>query len=189
MKNFFVACLLAAVLFNCNKKKDEPSPSTGAPTTNSSECGTLTVKKGLVSHTVTSFNNSLLFDRSQEGRRLDIRGTVDGGTFVITVSNYDFQNPPENGIKLKTYFEDYTQSECKDDGEISYCDGMLGTFLKDNKTYMTFADEGDGFVVISSMDTNNKKVSGSFKFTAMTIDRTDTIPFSGTFSNLCYSLK
>ncbi len=190
MKNFLLASLLVLTLFNC-KKKNDPSPVNNNAPYGTSECGTLTVKKGNVSYNLTTFNNTLYFEKSESARRLDIRGTVDGGIFVISVSNFDFQNPPENGIKVKTYYEDYLQNECKKEGEISYCDGLLGTYLKNNKTLMTVNDEGKGSVVISSIDTNKKRVSGAFNFTVESLEsseQSDSIPFSGSFSNVCYTV-
>lgn len=188
MKKILFASLLVVILVNCSKKKSDPNPVDNTGTPSNSQCGKLTIKKGSTSFEATNLNNSIFYDNTKGGRRLDIRGSVDGGIFVLSVSNFDFQNPPVDGIKVKTYFNDETKSECKDIGGTSYCDEMLGTFLKDSKTYMTFDEEGDGTITITSIDANKKTVSGTFSFTVETADQSEYIPFSGSFSNVCYSI-
>lgn len=144
----------------------------------------MTVKKDGISYGVKYLNSTLLI--AQGARRLDIRAALDSGTFVLTVSDYDVNVQPEDGIKVQTYFQDYSKKVCKKEGMISYCAGMLGTYTRDNKLYITDAFGTDGTIAVSSMDTINRKVSGTFSFEVFF--RSESKIFSGTFSNVCYTV-
>ena len=185
-KLLYLSCLI--LFFSACKKDDDPAKSTNDPI--------MEVEKDGESFTVTQFNNTLLVDNQggETGRRLDLRGEVDGGTLFITVSNWDWQNPPENGILVKNYHtnEDFDQgpdTQCMDDGTFTYCDGGLGTYQISN-TEILFSedleDESFGSITITENDPEAKTVSGSFDFIVTDLFNENIITFKGTFSNLNY---
>lgn len=183
--------LLFVLCFAACKDEDpmEPEPI---------NMGTMTITKdGGTPVTITTFNNTLLkaVDNGQNARRLDIRATVDGGTFVMTVSNYDSQNPPEDGVVVKTYDAGLVgeNSDCTEQGYVTLCDGGLSTYIVGTTTYSSAANfdyyEDPGYITISSIDGANTKVSGSFDVITYKPDQTGEVRFTGTFEDLVYVVQ
>ena len=102
MKNVLVFLLLSLCLFSCGNDDIIENVNT--------EEGIMEVEKNGVLFTVTSFNNTLeeVVEEGEVARRLDIRGEVDGGTLFVSISNWDWQNPPANGVLEKSYDTDDT---------------------------------------------------------------------------------
>ena len=180
---FLLLCLL---LTTCNNDDDTIS-----------EEAILEVEKDGVPFTVTSFDNTLIeaVDANEIGRRLDIRGQVDGGSLIITVFNWDWQNPPEDGIIEKSYDldsgENDPNTDCFKDLGFTYCDGGLGTYFFSTQTFFTaFADDADpAIITITKNDHENKTVSGSFEFTTRESASSRQFSFKGTFRNLQYKVQ
>ena len=185
MKNLMLFFLLGLLSMSCGNDDDNNM--------NTDE-EIMEVEKDGISFTVTSFNNTLLEDvqADEAGRRLDIRGDVDGGTLIITVSNWNWQNPPENGVLEKIYDTDEdidsSNTDCMEGNNFTYCDGGLGTYILGTKTYLTGVLDNaiPGNITISENDSNNRRVSGSFEFMTTDLFRTEEISFKGTFQNLKY---
>ncbi|HEU5292204.1 MAG TPA: hypothetical protein VFU05_16255 [Cyclobacteriaceae bacterium] len=120
---------------------------------------------------------------------------------TITVTNWDFQNPPENGVLEKKYDATYdaelgeNQSpyvECIDltgpNQGTSLCDGAVVTFTMDGELYTSiFIGNEDGTVTISESDPVNKSISGSFDVhVQQSIGK--KVKLSGTFTNVKYTV-
>ena len=186
-KSILLILISLIVLASSCKKEDDPDVPEESQ-------GTMTVVMNGVTYEQTKFNNTLLSETQagQKGKRLDLRTTLNGGTFVVTISNWDWQNPPKAGVLSKTYDIEtegyYTQ--CKDIGDINFCDGALGSYILNvMKQYMTYDapyDSATGFIRIDKCDAANKKVSGAFDFVAEDLFEGDTIAFHGTFKDLVY---
>lgn len=186
-KLIFLSCLILSIV-SC--KKDDPEEM---KTTNDA---VMEVEKNGTSYTITDFTNTLLSQPQggQTGRRLDLRGDVDGGTLILSIANWDWQNPPENGILEKTYdtnedFEVGPNAQCMDINGGTYCDTGLGTYLVSNSTTYTsegIEDESFGSITIIENDPSEKTVSGNFDFTVIEFFTEEKITFKGTFSNLKY---
>ena len=186
---FLLSCLF---LFACNSDDDtNPTSNNDGPI--------MIVEKDGVEFTAESFNNTLLSEQqgNEVGRRLDLRCQIDGGTFIISVANWDWQNPPENGVLEKIYDTNVDSdnnngigpnAECMDDGSFTYCDSGLVTYLVGTNTYFSdfLDDEPIGQIVIESNDAANKTVSGSFDVVVGDLLGTQKFTFKGTFSNLNY---
>ncbi|MEL6834712.1 MAG: hypothetical protein AAFP77_17075 [Bacteroidota bacterium] len=186
-----IAILLLA--FSCNGD-DDPSPS---------DMSSMTVVKDGETFTITDFNNTLLKEEMQgePGRRLDLRCDVDGGQFILSVSNWDFQNPPEDGIVIKSYASNEdpfdlpanSVTECMDGGNFTFCDGALGTYIIDNVIYSSEMSD-DNFVSIITITENddaNRTVSGTFdiKVQSFGTNPASFIEFTGSFTDLEYTVQ
>lgn len=186
---FFVAL---AMLMAC--KKDDPketAPATPPPAANSCP-GAMTLSIDGVSQSVSSYNNSLIFfeDGDLSSRRMDIRASIGSRMVILTISNMDWQNPPTDGVVVKTYNADMMSGDCRAYQGTTYCDGMLGTYMvNDTTVYMTAEGNIPGYITVTSIDGANTKVSGNFNFSVIDMfNGTDTMVVSGTFTNQCYTL-
>jgi len=186
IKLLLVASLfLITVLYACKKKDKEEDVV---------DNGTMEIKKNGVEYTVKTFNNTFIQEVQEgyKGRRLDLRCNVDGGTFIVSVSNWDWQNPPTNGILVKAYDTDAAaisgkNTQCKEYPDATLCDAGLGSYFLSggNNIYMTNG-AADGTITVTANDATNRRISGSFKFTTFDFFYEDSIRFEGTFTNLTY---
>ena len=123
-----------------------------------------------------------------------IRDRVDGGTLILSVSNWDWQNPPANGILEKNYHtnEDFDlgpDTDCMDINSIIYCDGGLGTYMISNTEILSsegMEDEPFGSITITENDPEAKTVSGTFDFLVVDFFTDEKTSFKGTFTSLNY---
>jgi len=68
--------------------------------------GTMSVTFRGTNSAPSNFNNTLL-NVTQNGlvaRRFDLRTIVSNGILILSISNWDWQNPPDEGVKEKTLF-------------------------------------------------------------------------------------
>lgn len=158
------------------------------------EEASMTVIKDGVSHDILVTNNTLVsaIQSGREGRRLDIRCNVDGGLLVLTVSNWDFQNPPVDGVLEKTYVTngEESDSDCLSESGFTFCDGGGATYLVDG-TNVIFTSEVTGApkgeIRISKVNESEKTVSGTFDLTTTEFASSgSSFTFSGSFTNLSY---
>ncbi len=182
MKKVLLSFTVVLLMFSCGS--DESDEKVEA---------LMQVEKNGISYSISLFNNTLLAESQsgETGRRLDMRATVDNGTLIISASNWDWQNPPVDGILSKIYdtnVEIGDNAACMDSGGFTYCDGGLVTYLDGANIYISegIDDEGAGRITISEVDTENKRVSGSFDVTTIDLTTDEKITFTGTFENLNY---
>ena len=95
----------------------------------------MTIEIDGVAQTTTGFNNTLisLTQNGEVGRRLDLRANIGSDMLIITVSNWDFQNPPNDGVLTKIYETNTignltTNKVCTTRPTGNFCDGGLGTY-------------------------------------------------------------
>lgn len=192
MKTKLSFLLIVGLITMISCKKDaETTPSNSTPTNTS---GTMSFKINGTTYSCTSYNNTLVnaSQAGQTGKRMDIRGSFDGGkTLILTVSNWDWQGPPANGVLVKKYDTQTLgpNTVCQDIGGGTYCDGALGTYMFGSSFHMTISDEIEGYIQVSSCDAANKKVSGSFYFITSDISETVFDTIEGTFINQVYTVQ
>ncbi len=202
MKKLLILLLTFTIAISCSKKSDPApagnsntntnttgNPTDTVPTTNNNCSGTMTVNIDGKNYTPSGFANTLIITE-KEGygiRRLDIRTNVNGGTLVLTISNWDWQNPPTNGVVNKVYENELEKNSCKIVDGHELCDEMLGTFAVSNtEVYMTGV-ELPGNISISKVNTTNGTVSGTYNFTVEDFNDKQ-MTFSGTFTDQCYKV-
>lgn len=192
MNKALTAAIIATAIsfYGCKKDKsdDDTDPCAGA---------TLTCTIDGASFTTTTFNNTLLKEtlNGQDGYRLDIRCDVNGGNLIVSVGDWAWQNPPANGVLIKTYatspIDTIHPPACTVINGSTICDEALGTFLITGtlENYMTSNEDDFGTITITANNTADKTVSGSFNFHAYQLGSTTVYKnIQGTFTNVCYTV-
>ena len=155
MKKLVLALLfLSFVMVSCSDGNDDNDTPT-APTQS------MTVTKNGVDFQVSSPASTLISTTQlgETGKRLDVNATVDEGQFVLSISNWDWQNPPENGLIQKTYYTNNTSANaCQSSNGYTYCDGGLITYKPSGSnasllSNMETVDEG--YITITANNTGN----------------------------------
>jgi len=172
----------------CNKNESDTVPACSG--------GTMEVLFEDTVYAPVSFNNSLFFEtgNGQPRRRLDIRTTVKGNTVILSVYNWDWQNPPQDGVLAKIYSTLTTNTsgnDCATIDSMLYCEFAEVTFLDSangSHVYVSMKESYAGFVEITEFDNVTKRFSGTFdaKLTSFLGTEPDTVSISGTFTDLCY---
>lgn len=140
-------------------------------------------------------------DYDHEGRALNI--TAANGTskmLSIAVSNWDFQNPPENGVLEKTYDATFDYESGDDNGlancleltdenvGVFLCEGALITYIGESDIFFSaFDGNTQATVTITKCNTSKKTVSGSFMAKVQNFDE-DEYTITGEFSDVKYSV-
>jgi hypothetical protein len=122
-------------------------------------------------------------------------------SLTITVSNWDFQNPPENGVIDKVYDATYDAEQGENHGPhvecidltganagVSLCDGGLITLMLDGELYTSiFTGNEDGTITITEINPEKRSVSGSFSVKVQA-SIGNKLKLSGTFTNVKYEV-
>jgi hypothetical protein len=186
MKRSIVAIgilLIGFVTIRCGKDDDASKSSM-----------TLKVDGQAVELSVSTATLSFETQNDHEGRALQMLGSANGKMLTIGISNWDFQNPPENGIKVKTYTAAFDENivgeaECLslDGGSVELCEGILITYTVGDKMYMSALYEGeyDGFVKVTACDGSAKKASGEFDL-KLDDGEGNELALEGSFENVTY---
>lgn len=156
------------------------------------------------SEPVEYVNASLQSDiqADHEGRSLNLT-FVKAGVFKslsIAVSNWDFQNPPDNGILTGEYDVawDYETNEGEnplanclsfEDG-LTLCDGGLVNLYMENDHYSSvFYGNTAASITISKCDPSSRTVSGTFNTKVGLLDGTKQHTVTGSFENVNYTIR
>ena len=135
---------------------------------------------------------------NHEGRALNITAvTNDYKTLSVLVSNWDFQNPPDNGILTGEYDAtfDYQRTDVENpfgdclqlEGNVMLCDGGLVSLISASKFYTSVFDGNtEASITISKCDAPNRTVSGTFSAIISEFDGVEQFTISGSFTNVKY---
>lgn len=133
-----------------------------------------------------------------EGRALNITiATDDGQILSVAVSNWDFQNPPDNGVLPGEYDAAFDFEETEEenplanclmlDGNVALCDGGLVSLVSESDFYTSVFDGNtQASITISKCDAGNRTVSGTFSATIGHFDGVETYTVTGSFTNVKY---
>jgi hypothetical protein len=187
------------LLFSCQKSNGNNTVPTDTPFYSANQ-GTMTLEIDGVPSTATISNidNSMIF-RTQldyNARDLRIEALIDGvHKLRIVITNWDFQNPPENGIKVKTYNTNTNviqgpDQECASSGNWWPCDKASVLFSRYGYNYSSesIENEPNGQVTITDSDTNELMVSGNFDFLVLLPNSQEKLRMTGTFTNQKYAI-
>ena len=149
---------------------------------------------------VTTVTGLLIFsdESGHEARTLNLTGLTKNGDYLsIQVTNWDFQNPPANGLVVKKYYnlfdgeEGIASADCLDIGDgVSLCDAGVVTFIPDaeDEIYTSAFDEDvEGVIEITA--SKGKKVSGTFDVILTGFSNETDIHAKGTFKNVGYRIE
>ena len=183
--------LVALTIVSCSSddNNDSDPPSGGDES--------FTVIRDGVTFEGENINNTLIItsQNDQGARRLDLRCDFDGGTFILSISNWEFQNPPENGVVEKSYntnTEMGPDTECETIDSITYCDEALVTYLIGQDVFISELNdlEDIGSITITNNDAADLEVSGTFDVLLRNFNSQDEtyIEYTGSFTNVSYSV-
>lgn len=145
--------------------------------------------------------SEIQYDR--EGRSLNITAAQGLDQLLsVAVSNWDFQNPPDNGILTGEYdatldeenTEDNPLAECLalsgDNEGIYLCAvGLISMVSGQDLYFSVFDGPTDATIVITSCDPGKRTVSGTFQGKIGTIDGETIKTISGSFTNVKYTVQ
>jgi hypothetical protein len=152
--------------------------------------------------TVSAFLESEI-QYDHEGRALSITAAVGfSKMLIVSVSNWDFQNPPDNGILTGEYdatfdFESNEENplaECLaldgDNTGVTLCEGALVTYILDGEIYTSvFGDAPEATITITECNTGNRTVSGTFTAKMQNFDTEEVLTITGSFSKVKYTIQ
>lgn len=185
---FFLPLLLIGFI-SCEDDSDDNTPP-------SSTNGSFEVTKNGVAYSGTNLNNTYIHttQNGESGARLDLRCEIDGGNLILSVSNWDWQTPPDNGLILKKYnanLELSTENDCMDNNNMTYCDGALVThqMIGASKSQISTKESNfDSYIKITGNNASDKTVTGEFKAILKDFWGNDSTHVEGNFTNLTYTV-
>lgn len=149
---------------------------------------------------ITTVTGVMIFTNQNgyEARGLNITGlTSDDNYITVQITNWDFQNPPNNGFLKKKYYnifdseEGQEAAECLEDDGITMCDGGLLTYTVfdgGGEIYTSAFDEDlAGFIEVTA--SNGKKISGNFDAIITGFSNETDLHVTGTFKNVGYRVS
>jgi hypothetical protein len=142
----------------------------------------------------TSMGNCSLSYQVYEGHvwtQLDLVANSGANSLTLTINNFDAQNPPLGGVKVKKYYPNTAFSTQYPDTSVTggyLVDFGGATWLFNSKIYVSPLDaQKTDFVEVTSCDNYGKKVSGSYRFTVKDSGNpNDSLILSGYFKNQNY---
>jgi hypothetical protein len=187
---FFLLFLLGCLITSCNSNDDE---------SNSSEESMTIIKDGITFEGLNFNNTLILFSQAGEGvRRLDLRSDLEDGVFILSISNWDFQNPPQEGVIEKIYDTNVDEAgpntACQEINNINFCDEALISWSVGVTAFVSELGQGDdqiGNITITNNNPESKTVSGTFSAEIRDINAPENTPntvVSGIFTNLSYTV-
>lgn len=192
MRNIlFAALLLGAFIFSGCDDDDAQDVGSFKVTHAGAETD---VEITMATLTVSSGQNSA---SGRSSHKLNISGDVHDESISILVSNWDFQDPPDNAIFAKEYYNVFLdeQLEVGEETETcmrvstnqNVCEGILISYTKGDKTFSSFSLENDVVLKVDKCD--GQRITGTFNIVLTNpYDETDQLVVKGTFTNLPYTV-
>jgi hypothetical protein len=192
MKRFFIAAVLAVtgILSGCSDDDDKGSfklTQDGMEENVSVKVATLTVHDAETSST------------GRASHVLKIEGLVGEDSVKITISNWDFQEPPDQAIHLKNYYNVFMDEELavgesnetcmKVAANQNVCEGAIIFYTKNGKTFYSFSNDAAELIIqITACD--GQRTSGNFDLTLENPHNLgEKMQISGVFKDLKYGIR
>jgi hypothetical protein len=180
MKLLFSTLLLSAIILSgCDDK--EESIGSFEITVQSTET------QVSVSKATLTVSGGQTAGSGQGSHALRIAGGVMGDSISILISNWDFQEPPDNAIIIKDYFNEDLCHQVSENQRV--CEGAIIQYMEGDKIYWSFSkDESIQILHITKCDGN--RVSGTFDLELENVsDNEDKKSVSGEFTDLQYTVR
>jgi hypothetical protein len=162
-----------------------------------SQCSKDTVTSPSVTLTVDGVSKTATFSSSQlkvettgyKGRSIVVNLLEGSNLILITVSNWDYQNPPADGVLVKTYYDPTSpKSTCKTLGITALCDSGTVNYSSGLDFYSSIFYDGPAYentVKITANDASAKRISGEFDMKVQ-MTSTEVKTLKGKFENVPY---
>lgn len=129
----------------------------------------------------------------EQERAISINATAGSDLLILNVSNWGYQNPPANGLVIKTYYSLFddagrAKATCLQKGITSYCDSNLITYLSGTTYYSSGFYTGTPYETIIKVTANDpakKTISGEYDTKVQTTSGT-VLTLKGKFTNVSY---
>ncbi len=183
--SIFLALLLQVILFSgCDDEEDDKGSFTmtlqSTETNVAGTKATLTVSGGQTSSS------------GQASHTLRIAGKVNEDSISISISNWEFQEPPDNAIITKDYYNVYSDNEelCqKASSNVTVCEGTLIKYMEGDKLFASFSKD-DVTLILDIIKCDGNKVSGKFEIELENVyDNNETKTVKGEFTDLKYTVR
>jgi hypothetical protein len=180
-----LAVLLKAFVFSgCDD--DEEDTGSFTMTVQGTEKN-VTVKQATL--TVSGGQNS---SSGQSSHTLRIAAMVGEDSIYVGVSNWEFQEPPDNAVFTKDYYNVFSDNEelCHQaSGNVVACEGVLIKYMTGDKLFGSYHKD-DATLILHISKCDGQKVSGTFDITLENVyDNEDTKVVAGVFTDLSYTVK
>jgi hypothetical protein len=134
-----------------------------------------------------------LTQNGHEHRTLMVSAMVERHAFSFGVFNVDFQNPPVDGIKIKSYtsvFAANSTAECLSLDGVQLCDGGLVNYREGGNQYLSDLNDApyNSFIKITACDPLRKTVSGEFDVMVNQQGIGAAIVLKGEFKSVVYQV-
>ncbi len=168
------AILLLAILTQCGSK--DPAPAVA-----------ITLSVDGTSKT-TTFSSALLLVETtgNKGRTLGINALENSNLLILSISNWDFQKPPADGLLVKTYYNP-TNAKATCAQNIG-CDSGIVTYLVGTNLYSSLVYSGPAYestIKVTANDATSKKISGEYDVKVQA-SSTEVLTLKGKFDNVSY---
>ncbi len=176
----FLYVIIALAFFGCKKTSTTPSHEFKL------EIGgqRIYADSVLVQYDSTSSGFSGMTERSMR-----IFYFIGNDRFNLLIHNWNWQNPPTDGIIDKTYYNCHGSacSTCKDTLGSSFCDGWDFTYLTTPQSYMN-AYNNNAAVDVTDCNEAAQEFSCSFSGIMYTSGISDSLAFSGSLKAWPYAV-
>lgn len=190
-KLFLSALLIQAIFFGCSEEDVD----------NGSFVITVNGQQKNVSEISARLTLTNAQSQSGDGNHaLRIDGLIGEDSVSIRISNWTFQEPPDNAIIVKDYYNVFLDEELAVGEETEtclrvtennrVCEGAIVSYITDDTLYWSFSIEDEETPIIRITHCDNQRVSGDFNLSLENPEDFDEkLVVSGTFTNLKYSIR
>lgn len=191
MKRIFFPALLALAIIVPGCSDDEEDKGSFKVTLDGTE------KEVSVSRATLTISDGQTSSSGRGSHVLRIAGMIDDDSISIFISNWDFQEPPDNALLVKDYYNIFfydelevgekTETCMKTSVNSMACEGTEVKYLRGDKLFSSNSSEA---VVISLTKCDGKRVSGTFDITLINpYDEADKLVINGSLTDLRYTVK
>jgi hypothetical protein len=178
---FFSTLLISALLFSACDEDEHENHGSFTVTVQDTET------QVFISKATLTVSGGQTAGSGQGSNTLRIAGGVMEDSITISISNWEFQEPPDNAIITKDYYNEDLCQQVSENKNV--CEGAIIQYLEGDKIYWSFSkDETTLILHITKCDGN--RVSGTFNLDLENVyDNDDKKTVSGEFTDLLYTVR
>jgi hypothetical protein len=135
----------------------------------------------------------LVTNTGEKERAISINAAAGSDLLILNVSNWGFQNPPVDGLLVKTYYSIFddagrAKATCIQKGITAYCDSNVVTYLAGSTFYSSGFYTGapyESIIKVTANDPSKKTISGEYDSKVQSSTGT-VLTLKGKFTNVSY---